>query len=56
MAKLTYTRDQLKAFTVKELSTIDLYKEVKDPKKMSKTELVDAMYDIQEAAKPGADD
>lgn len=50
MAKVivTYTRDQLRAFTVKELATLDLYSKI-NPKGLSKTGIIKEMLNAQKA-------
>ena len=49
MENVTYTKDQLMAFTVKELKTLPLFSEI-DPKGLSKEEIVDAMMKAQKEA------
>ena len=48
MAKVTYTKGQLMAFTVKEMKTLDLYSKI-DPKGLSKEGIVKAMISAQKA-------
>jgi len=48
MAKVTYTKDQLLAFTVKEMKTLDLFSKI-DPKGLDKKGIVKALMSAQSA-------
>jgi len=48
MAKVTYTKDQLLAFTVKEMKTLDLFSKI-DPKGLDKAGIVKALMSAQKA-------
>ena len=48
MAKVTYTKDQLMAFTVKEMKTLDLFSKI-DPKGLDKKGIVKALMSAQRA-------
>ena len=48
MAKVTYTKGQLMAFTVKEMKTLDLFSKI-DPKGLDKEGIVKAMISAQKA-------
>jgi hypothetical protein len=48
MAKVTYTKGQLMAFTVKEMKTLDLYSKI-EPKGLNKEGIVKAMLSAQKA-------
>jgi len=50
MAKVTYTKAQLMAFTVKEIATLSLYSKI-DSKGLSKADIVKAMLKVQKAEK-----
>lgn len=46
MEKVTYTKNQLSEFTVKELKTLDLFKRI-NAKGLDKAGIVDAMFKAQ---------
>ena len=48
MAKVTYTKGQLLAFTVKEMKTLDLFSKI-DPKGLDKKGIVNALMSAQQA-------
>ncbi len=48
MAKVTYTKEQLLAFTVKEMKTLDLFSKI-DPKGLDKEGIVNALMSAQKA-------
>jgi hypothetical protein len=48
MAKVTYTKAQLMAFTVKEMKTLDLFSKI-NPKGLDKKGIVSAMIKAQKA-------
>ncbi len=48
MAKVTYTKEQLEAFTVKEMKTLDLFSKI-DPKGLDKKGIVKALISAQKA-------
>ena len=50
MAKVTYTKGQLDAFTVKEMKTLPLFSKI-DPKGLNKADIVKAMLKVQKAEK-----